>query len=214
MDWLYPKLRESWLPRYAIAVALFLVSFGLAKLLNLWLFPDRGFVFFLPATVLAAFIAGLLPAILTAVLSAGAAWYFFIPPVHSFDVGLKGLVGLGTFVFAAAVSVGVIHRLRAALQNMRRAETIIASDLFGMTRLNQLSNELVREGVREDSKLVNLQCFGEKIAALRFFHQGCGHLTLEVRVAPGFVVERVEDCKGGWTLLNGEPGDRSRFSIH
>jgi PAS domain S-box-containing protein len=146
VDWLYPKLRESWLPRYAIAVALFLVSFGLAKLLNLWLFPDRGFVFFLPATVLAAFIAGLLPAILTAGLSAGAAWYFFIPPVNTFDVGLKGFVGLGTFVFAAAVSVGVIHRLRAALQNVRRAETIIASDLFGMTRLNQLSNELVREG--------------------------------------------------------------------
>jgi PAS domain S-box-containing protein len=146
VDWLSPRLLKGRLSRYSIAVALFLISFGMTKLLNLWLFPDRGFVFFLPATVFAAFIGGLFPAILTAVLSAGAAWYFFIPPVNSFDVGLQGLVGLGTFVFAAALSVGVIHRLRAALSKVQRAETFIAGDLAGMTSLNQLSNQLVREG--------------------------------------------------------------------
>ena len=134
-------------------MALFLISFGLTKLFNLWLFPDRGFVFFLPATVLVAFIAGPLPAMLTAVLSAGAAWYFFIPSVNSFDIGLNGLVGLGTFVFAAAISVGVIYRLRAALRNVQRAETYIAGDLFGVTRLNQLSNELVREGAELEACL-------------------------------------------------------------
>jgi K+-sensing histidine kinase KdpD len=114
----FSKLQESWLG-YLVAVALFLVSFVLAKLFNQWLFPDRGFVFFLPATVVVAFIGGLLPALVTATLSAFASWYFFITPVNSSDTGLRGLVDLGTFAFAAAVSIGVIHSLRSACGKYR-----------------------------------------------------------------------------------------------
>jgi hypothetical protein len=33
-------------------------------------------------------------------------------------------------------------------------------------------------------------------------------------IAPGLVIERVEDCEGGWTLLNSEPRDRTHFSVH
>ena len=154
MNSFFPKFQESWLSRYSIAVALFLVSFVLAKLFNQWLFSDPGFVFFLPATVLVAFIAGLLPALITAMLSIGAAWYSFVPPVNSFDVDLKGLVELGMFVFAAAVSVAVIHSLRSALRKVQRAETLVASDLLDMTKLNRLSNELVREGAELKT------CFG------------------------------------------------------
>jgi hypothetical protein len=35
-----------------------------------------------------------------------------------------------------------------------------------------------------------------------------------MRIAPGLVVERVEDGEGGWPVLNGEPRDRSRLIIH
>jgi PAS domain S-box-containing protein len=149
-----PLFQNSRLSRYSFAVALFLISFVLSRLLNQRLFPDPGFGFFLPATVLVAFIAGLLPALITATLSVGAAWYFFIPPVNSFDVGLKGLVELGMFVFAAAICVAVIHRLRSAVRKEQRAETLIARELLDMTGLNRLSNELVREGAELKT------CFG------------------------------------------------------
>lgn len=145
MNSFLPWFQNSRLSRYSIAVALFLVSFMLDRLFNQWLFPDPGFGFFLPATVVVAFIAGLLPALMTATLSIGAAWYFFIPPVNSFDVGLKGLVELGMFVFPAAICIAVIHRLRSALWKEQHAETLTARELLDMTRLNRLSNELVSD---------------------------------------------------------------------
>src|ERR1700739_2351640 len=68
--------------------------------------------------------------------------------------------------------------------------------------------------VSENIELVNLRLFGKQIAALRLFHQGRCHLAVEMRVAPGFVVERVEYGEGGRPHLNGEPRNRSRFSVH
>src|SRR5262249_34686198 len=51
-------------------------------------------------------------------------------------------------------------------------------------------------------------------AALSLFHQGRRHLAVEMRIAPGLIVESVEDGEGGWPLLNGEPRDRAHFSVH
>src|ERR1700730_4801913 len=68
--------------------------------------------------------------------------------------------------------------------------------------------------VRENSELVDLRRFGKQVAGPRFFHQGRRHLAVEMRIAPGLVVERVEDGEGGRSLLNGEPRDRARFSVH
>jgi hypothetical protein len=57
--------------RYLTAVGLFLVGLGPTKPFNLSGFPNRGFVFFLPAAVMAALVTGLLPSILTVILSMG-----------------------------------------------------------------------------------------------------------------------------------------------
>src|SRR5215216_3112359 len=68
--------------------------------------------------------------------------------------------------------------------------------------------------VRENSELVDLRCFGKQVAGLGFFHQGRRHLAVEMRVAPGLVVERVEDGERGRSFLNGEPRDRAHLSVH
>src|SRR5271169_1327500 len=68
--------------------------------------------------------------------------------------------------------------------------------------------------VSEDIELMNLRLFSKQIAALRLFHQGRCHLAVEVGVAPSFIVERVEYGEGGRPHLNGEPRNRSRFSVH
>ena len=47
--------------------------------------------------------------------------------------------------------------------------------------------------VRENSELVDLRRLGKQVAGLGFFHQCRRHLAVEMRVAPGFVVECVED---------------------
>src|SRR5215469_8174049 len=86
--------------RYGVALAAFLLSFFVRDLLNNWLvgISDRGLIIFLPAILLVTFFLGLGPVILTLLLSALAAWYFFLPPYHTFAIGTDGSIVLATFV--------------------------------------------------------------------------------------------------------------------
>jgi PAS domain S-box-containing protein len=114
--------KESWLRtvsqtvawRYTIAFVAFLVSFFVRGLLNHWLLgiSDRGLIIFLPATLLVTFFLGLGPAILTLLLSAVAAWYFFLPPYNSF---VDRAIVLATFIVGSGVGVALVHWLRITI---------------------------------------------------------------------------------------------------
>ncbi|MGC1587153.1 MAG: PAS domain S-box protein, partial [Rhodomicrobium sp.] len=123
----FPRLPESGAWRYAIALAAFVISFFLREALDPWLF-DRGFSLFLAAIILTAYFAGLGPAILNALLSGVAAWYFFLPPFWSFRLNLDGAVGLATFVLGSAVGITLVHRLRITIARVEaeraRAEAL------------------------------------------------------------------------------------------
>ena len=139
VDWHFPKVVPNARWRYAFALASFLISFFLRDVLNPWLSSDRDFVLFFPAILLTTYFAGLGPAILTTVLSGGALWYFFLPPVQSFRLELDSAVGLSTFVLASVVGITLVHRLHITIS---RGD----ADLLAMTRLNQLNNKLIDEG--------------------------------------------------------------------
>ena len=53
-----------------------------------------------------------------------------------------------------------------------------------------------RQLICESLELVNFRRFGKQIAGLRLFHQSRCHRAFEMRIAPGFAVERVKDGKG------------------
>src|SRR5262245_21187503 len=74
-----------------------------------------------------------------------------------------------------------------------------------LARRGKCGRTLLRQLVRQNFELVDLGCFGEQVAGLDFLHQGRRHLAVEMRIAPGLVVERVKDGEGGWPLLNREP---------
>jgi two-component sensor histidine kinase len=145
--------RVAW--RYAIALIAFLISFFVRDLLNNWLIgiSDRGLIIFLPAILLVAFFVGLGPAILTGLLSAFAVWYFFLPPYHTFAIGIDGAFVLATFVVGSGIGVALVQWLRIAITERKQAEALIAADLYNMTLLNQLSNRLVRERSNFDRNL-------------------------------------------------------------
>jgi two-component sensor histidine kinase len=155
----FPRLPHSAGVRYAIALVAFALSLALRDATDPWLSPDRGFILFVPAIILTTFFAGLGPAILTALLSGVALRYFFLPPFHSFSFGLDAAVGLATFALVSAVGIALVQWLRETIARLEaeraRAEALahqraeaeerIAADLADMTRLNQLSDLLVRE---------------------------------------------------------------------
>ena len=107
------KSKEAWLRtvpqtvawRYTIALAAVFVSFVVRGLLDNWLIgiSDRGLIIFLPAILLVAFFLGLGPAILAALLSALASWYFFLPPYNTFAIGTDSAIVLGTFIISSGV---------------------------------------------------------------------------------------------------------------
>jgi two-component sensor histidine kinase/membrane protein implicated in regulation of membrane protease activity len=136
--WQFPKVLRSAVLCYASGVGAFVISFCLREALDPWLFADRGFIVFLPAIAVIAYAAGLGPAIVTAALSGITVWYFFIPPFHTFKLDAGGTVGLLTFVLGSAVTIVLVHRLRAERESAQ-------SDLSNMARLCRLSQQLVRE---------------------------------------------------------------------
>src|SRR6266404_6026141 len=66
--------------------------------------------------------------------------------------------------------------------------------------------------VGEDVDLVDGGRLGQQLA--RFGHQRRGDLAVEVGVAAGLVIERIEYRKGRRAILHREPGDGSRFGLH
>ena len=114
----FPRLPQSVGVRYSIALIAFAISFSLREALDPWLATDRGFIFFFPAIILTTFFAGLGPAILTALLSSVAAWYFFLPPYNSFRLNLDGEVGLATFVLGSSVAIALVQLLRITINRV------------------------------------------------------------------------------------------------
>jgi PAS domain S-box-containing protein len=122
------KLRTSELTtpfaRYALAILLV----GLVTLLRLPLDPALGgrspFSLFYVPVVIVAWYGGAMPTLVTALLSAGIAWYFFLPPERSWKVEHPGdWVALGLFFVVCAMLTAMS---RAASGVRRRAEDALA----------------------------------------------------------------------------------------
>ncbi len=111
-----------WL-RYSVAMAFFLIAlFARFELTNV--LPARGFPFltFFPAVLLAAYLAGLGPGLLTSALSVLAACFFFLQPDRSLALTGPDLVALAFFTAILLIDCLVIHVMKVALARVNRTE--------------------------------------------------------------------------------------------
>ena len=104
------------------ALAGTLAIFGLAwlarVLVNDALPPGFPYVTFFPAVILTAFLFGVRFGMFSALLCGLVAWYYFIPPTHSFKFA-GAEVALGLYVFVVATDLALIHGLQAANRQLR-----------------------------------------------------------------------------------------------
>jgi len=135
------------LASYGLGALAAFVAWALRMALNDWFPPGFPYLTFFPAVVITAYLAGLRPAILCAVLSGTAAWYFFIPPFGSFDISFPTSVALAFFAFVVAVDIFFIDGMQRALrlleeERARYAALAESRDLLYRELHHRVSNNL------------------------------------------------------------------------
>lgn len=109
---------SNWL-RYGLALFATVIAWASRHLADPVLPPGFPFLTFFPAVILTALWAGLWPGILAGVLSGLASWYFFIPPLNSFDISGPTALALAFYTLVIGVDITIIHLLKMALQQLR-----------------------------------------------------------------------------------------------
>ena len=109
--------------RYLTGVVFFLIALA-ARFQLVDVLPAKGFPFltFFPAVLLAAYLAGLGPGLLTSALSVVAACFFFIQPDHSLPLAVPDLSALAFFSVILIIDCVVIHAMKTALGRVGRTE--------------------------------------------------------------------------------------------
>lgn len=128
-------------PRYLCGLLLFLVALA-ARFMLAEVLPPRGFPFlsFFPAVLLTAYLVGLGPGILVALLSTLSAWAFFWGPAGlSFDLPNSDIIALVFFALILLIDCLVIDRMNAALSQLRTtSDKLRASEATLLQRQEQL----------------------------------------------------------------------------
>lgn len=113
------SIRQNRPLSYGVAVGCFLLGLGMRVGLTVY-FPSYRFPFltFFPAVVLSAFVGGLGPGLLTAGLSAAAAWLYLSPEAG--ERTNADLVGFAFFVLVLLLDCILIHAMNTAMERAQR----------------------------------------------------------------------------------------------
>lgn len=111
-------LRRAPTAGYLFGLATFLLAFGTRSWLGDSLPAGFPYLTFFPAVIVTAFVAGLGPGSAVAVASGIAAWYFFIPPVHTFAVDGGKALALAFYALIVSVDIALIHVMTVSLDRL------------------------------------------------------------------------------------------------
>lgn len=117
--------------RWAFALALFAVAFGLRLSVDSQLPPGFPFLTYFPAVIIATLVSGLWPGIVCAALGGLTSWYFFIAPVNSFELTPGAVLALVFYGFIVSVDILIIHAIsvttRTLIQQRQELALLAAS---------------------------------------------------------------------------------------
>lgn len=112
-------LRERPILAYALALGLAAIATALRAALHEVLPSGFPFLTYFPVVIITAFFAGTGPAIVCAVLSGAAAWYWFISAPPGFTLGPGTALALGLYVFVVTVDIWLVHLMQLAARRLR-----------------------------------------------------------------------------------------------
>ncbi|WP_374294350.1 sensor histidine kinase [Sphingomonas sp.] len=115
-----PLLQERQALAYGTALLLSALAWWIRWELDYAFPPGFPYLTFFPAVIITSFLFGRGPGTLSAVICGFLAWYFFIPPIYSFDFTGRTLVALSFYAGVVAVDIGLIHAMQRANQRSSR----------------------------------------------------------------------------------------------
>jgi two-component sensor histidine kinase len=116
-------------PVSGAAVTLIIVAAALAvrMMTDRLLPPGFPYVTFFPAVIVTSFLFGVRLGILSAMLCGLLAWYFFIPPAHSFALTHGTAFALAFYVFVVGTDLALVHWMQVANRQLAQERELSRS---------------------------------------------------------------------------------------
>lgn len=129
------------LPKYCVAMLAAVVSLGI-RLLLLEPLQASTYIVFTPAIVVAALLGGPGPGLLAMTICLGGAWYLFLSPSGSFNLG-QSWVGesMVIFVLTAGCLILICQLVRTTLRSIAEVDPAAQSQLRQLIRRIRLRLE-------------------------------------------------------------------------
>lgn len=134
-----PLLRDQRVAAYALTAMLVTLGWVARWALNPLFPPGFPYLTFFPVVILSSFLFGRGPGMFAAVICGLLAWYFFIPPIHTFDLNGPTVVALSFYVFVVGVDIALIDAMQRGNHRLVR-EREVSAQLAERTEM--LFNEL------------------------------------------------------------------------
>lgn len=115
-----PLARDRPLIGYLVALVLSTLGLLVRWLVEPILPPGYPFVTFFPAVIATAFLFGLGPAMVAALLCGGFSWYFFVAPAHSFVVSAGSAMAMALYTFVVVVDIALVEAMQRAVRQLAR----------------------------------------------------------------------------------------------
>jgi C4-dicarboxylate-specific signal transduction histidine kinase len=170
---LWPTPPAIW--SYTIAVLSVAVALTISRWPALHL-QDAPVSLFLCAVILSAWFGGVGPGLLATALSALAFYYYFLPPIHSWDAKPGEIPRLVIFIVSALFVGSLSVAQRSATESLRRARDDLRGTVQELQRSNEAlqteslerkhAEESLRESQAELARVSRVTTMGELTAAL------------------------------------------------
>ncbi len=136
---------------YAITLGFCVAAWWLRLVLDPLFPPGYPYLTFFPAVILASFLFGRGPGIAAAILCGLLAWYYFIPPARSFELGRGTPVALFFYAGVVTVDILLVHWMqvangRLAAERERSARLAERTEILFEELQHRVSNNLQMVG--------------------------------------------------------------------
>lgn len=145
------------LPRYGTAILFAGLGAGARFLVDAMLPSGFPFLTFFPVVILCTFLAGRGPGVVCAMLSGLAAWFWFIPPLGSFDTNGRVLTALLFYAVVVAVDIALIDGLLQRQQKLVESQRKLGEMAEHQTLLFKELQHRVANNLASIASMLRLQ---------------------------------------------------------